>query len=71
MKNSEKTTKIEFHSLRNSGVYPSITTGFNAGMAHMYENPVEAEMQAIAEAEKAAAADINTLILSFRSLLTA
>jgi len=67
MKNTaEQITTVEY--ARESGTYPCITTGFNAGMAHMYENPIELEMRSVAEAEKAAE-NVDALILSFRSLL--
>ena len=70
MKNTaEQITTVEsFYSPLESGTFPSITRGFNAGMAHMYQNPVELELRTIAQAERAAE-NVDALILSFRSLL--
>jgi len=70
MKNTaEQITTVEsFYSPRESGTYPCITRGFNEGTAHMYANPLELELQSIAQAEQAAE-NVDALILSFRSLL--
>lgn len=71
MKNTiAESTSAQCPQARESGVYPSVTYGFNAGMAHMYHNPIELELRSIMEAEQAAH-DVDALILEFRSLLIA
>lgn len=51
----EKFTKIDAPTARKSP--PSITRGFNQGIGHMYENPVEREARDDARIMKASIDD--------------